>query len=111
MQVHEVVEDEVLSYTFMPWNAASLALLRVKMSDALLREFRHRYNHRVSERRRLGFPKIGHYDTWSIDKLQLLVEKNHNVLLYPWWSNTSNFATTKESFCTVPMHSKKLGAR
>ena len=42
----------------------------VELSDVLLREWRHRYNHRIAERRRLGFPKIGHYDTWLIDKLQ-----------------------------------------
>ena len=40
----------------------------IEMSDTLLREHRHRYNHRISERRRLGFPRIGHYDTWLIDK-------------------------------------------
>ena len=43
-------------------------------TDCLLREWRHRYNQGVSERRRLGFPKLGFYDTWLIDSLQLLVE-------------------------------------
>ena len=45
----------------------------IELTDCLLREWRHRFNQRVSERRRLGYPKIGHYDTWLIDKLQLLV--------------------------------------
>ena len=54
----------------------------VEMADMLIAEFRHRYNHRASERRRLGFPRLGHYDTWLVDSIQLLVERNHGVLLY-----------------------------
>lgn len=53
------------------------------MSDFLLAERRQRHNHRASERRRIGFPKIGHYDTWLIDQLQILVLKNHDHVLYP----------------------------
>ena len=81
----------------------------VQMADALLAERRHRYNHNISERRRSGFPKIGHYDTWLIDHLNLLVEDNHNVLLYPSWSNTSDCAKTKERFGTVSIHSHEVG--
>lgn len=81
----------------------------VELSDVLLREWRHRYNHRIAERRRLGFPKIGHYDTWLIDELQLLVEANHGVDIYPGWSNTRDFAPTPETFGTVPLHSSELG--
>lgn len=33
----------------------------VQMSDALLSERRHRYNHKVNERKRLGFPEF-----WSL---------------------------------------------
>ena len=40
--------------TFGGWVAG------VEMSDILLAEFRHRYNHNMSERRRLGFPKVHH---------------------------------------------------
>jgi len=40
------------------------------MSDALLAKFRHRFNQRMSERQRAGFPHIGHYDhTWVVDML------------------------------------------
>ena len=42
------------------------------MSDAPLAEFRHRFNKQMSERRREGFPRIGHYDTWLVEKLQEL---------------------------------------
>jgi hypothetical protein len=66
----------------------------VEMSDALLSGRRHRYNQKINERKRLGFPKIGHYDTWKIDVLQLLVERNHDVLLYPDWSNASDYKET-----------------
>ena len=82
----------------------------VEMSDCLLREWRHRYNQRQSERRRLGFPKLGHYDTWLVDALQLLVEANHGKLLYPEWSNASDYVETAESFDTVALHSTELGA-
>ena len=73
------------------------------MADCLLAERRHRYNHRVSERRRSGFPKIGHFGTWLLDKLQLLVEKNHDVHFYPSWPNTGDYADTSEKFGTVPI--------
>jgi hypothetical protein len=73
-------------------------------------EWRHRFNQRISERRRLGFPKLGHYDTWLIDQYQLLVLANHNVLAYPGWTNASDFVDTPESFGTVPLHSAELGA-
>ena len=80
------------------------------MSDALLAQFRHRYNQRCSERRRAGFPKVGHYDTWLIDKLQELVSLNHGKLLFPEWSNTSDLIDTPERFGTVPIYSDELRA-
>ncbi len=75
--------------TFGMWN------MGVEMSDVLMAEWRHRYNQHVSEQWRLGFLRIGHYDTWLIDYLQIIVERNHGVLLYPDWSNASNYATTQ----------------
>ena len=88
--------------TFGTWNVG------IEMSDYLLAEWRHRFNHLVSERRRTGFPKFGHYDTWLIDKHQLLVEQNHNVDFYPSWPNTADYADTSECFGTVPIHSSEL---
>jgi hypothetical protein len=82
----------------------------VEMADALLAEFRHRYNHSISERRRLGFPVLGHVDTWLIDKLQVLVERNHGVLLHPEWTNASDYRDTPESFGTVSLHSEEIAA-
>ena len=65
--------------TFGTWNTG------VEKSDVLMAEWHHRYNQRVSdERRRLGFPRIGHYDTWLlIDHLQIIVERNH--CHRPWY--------------------------
>jgi hypothetical protein len=80
----------------------------VEMSDALLSERRHRYNQKINERKRLGFPKLMHFDTWKVDMLQLLVEKNHGILLYPDWSNASDYKETAESFDTVALHSQEL---
>lgn len=80
----------------------------VEMSDCLLREFRHRHNHNVSVKKRLGYPDIGHYDTWKVDEIQNLVEQNHSILVYPNWSNASDMRQTKESLGTVPLHNKTL---
>lgn len=88
--------------TFGDW------VVGVEMSDCLIRERRHRHNHNVSVQRRPGFPDLGHYDTWLIDELQLLVESNFGVLLYSSWSNSSDFKQTPESLGTVALHYKDL---
>ena len=80
------------------------------MSDMLLAWWRHCYNQHISERRRLGFPKIGHSHTWLIDKIQILVERNHQIIAYPHWSNESDYERTPETFGTVPLHTQELGA-
>lgn len=92
-----------LHSTFYGWKVG------VRFSDQLLRERRHRHNHSTSERVRCGFPKIGHFDTWLIDQLQLLVELNHGMLLYPEWVNTSDYKQTEERFGTIRLHSDALG--
>ena len=83
----------------------------IEMSDCVRGEYRQRYNQRVSERRRAGFPKFGHYDTWLIDQIQISVEKNHNVLIYPTWRNTSDYEDTPETFGTVPLQSPELTSK
>ncbi|KAL7525102.1 hypothetical protein ACHAXR_003597, partial [Thalassiosira sp. AJA248-18] len=80
----------------------------VEMSDYLLAERRHRHNHNISEKRRLGFLKVGHYDTWKIDQQQNLYLENHGLELYPYWTNASDYETTDESFDTVALHHKTL---
>lgn len=81
----------------------------LEMLDCLLAEVRHRYNHRISERKIAGFPKIGHFDTWLVDLVQNLVARNHGIRVYPNWSNASEWAITPETFGLVPMHGKQLG--
>ena len=98
----ECVHKQIVT-TFGTWCTG------IEMSDALLAEFRHRYNQRCSERRRAGFPRLGHYDTWLVDKLQELVERNHGKPLYAEWSSTSDYADTPEKFGTVPIYSEELG--
>jgi hypothetical protein len=78
------------------------------MSDCLLREKRHRHNQNVSENRRSGFPRIGHYDTWLIKKLMKLVMHNHGWCMYPGLCNTSEYKFTDESFDTIALHTKGL---
>ena len=80
----------------------------MEMSAKLLAEKRHRHNHRVSEKRRDGFPKIGHYDTWEVDELQLLVYRNRGFLLFPHWSNSSEYVSTPESFDVVALQSEDV---
>lgn len=80
----------------------------IEMSDCLLRERRHRHNHKCSERRRYGFPRIGHFDTWLIDAIQLIVQRNHGVLLFPEWVNASDYKNTNESFGTIALHNQEL---
>jgi len=43
--------------TFGTWQTG------VEMSDKLMAERRHRFTQLISERRRLGFPCLGHFDT------------------------------------------------
>ncbi len=71
-------------------------------------EFRHRGNCHASQCRRLGYPIVGHYDTWMIDCVQLLVERNHNYNIFSSWSNTSDYIETPERFGTVPLQSAEL---
>ena len=40
--------------------------------------------------------------------IQLVVEKNHGVLLYPDWSNASDYKETAKSFGTVALHWQEL---
>jgi hypothetical protein len=62
----------------------------------------------MSERWRDGFPIIGHVDTWLVDAVQLLVEHNHNFLLYPTCSKSVDYLKTTETFGTVPLQSQEL---
>lgn len=80
----------------------------IEMSIALLGERRHRQNQRVAEIRRLGYPKIGHYDIWLIEELQLLYHSNHGILLYPNLTNSSQYISTNESFDAVALQSFKV---
>ena len=80
------------------------------MASCLLAEHRHRCNQRTSELRRPWYPKLGMYDTWIIDALQIVLGANRGTLLLPEWCNTSEFAPTPESFGTVPLQSASLSA-
>jgi len=81
----------------------------VRLTDCILTEARHRFNHRNAQRRRLAFPPIGHYDTWLIDKLQILHEMNYGARLYPGWSNTCDFVKTPELTTMVALFPAELG--
>ncbi len=91
-----------LAVTFGSWHVG------VEMSDCLLAERRHRHNHKCSERRRFGFPVLGHYNTWVVDQLQNLVRENHHTQMFPYWSNASEFKSTNETFDTIALHHESL---
>ena len=79
-----------------------------ELGDGLLAERRHRHNLKMAEKRIPDHPHLGHYNTWLVDKLQTLVERNHGVLLYPSWVSATDFRDTDESFVTVAIHSEEL---
>jgi hypothetical protein len=101
---HAESHHKGLVTTFGTWQAG------VEMAHHLLAEHRHRCNQRTSELRRPCYPKLGMYDTWIIDALQIVLGTSRGTLLYPEWFNTSEFAPTPESFGTVPLQSAALGA-
>jgi hypothetical protein len=81
----------------------------IESSDSFSTERRHRHNQLALEKHRAGYPKVGHYDSWLVDQEQILTEENHNILLFPTWSNAScNYVNTSETFQTVPLHSSAL---
>jgi hypothetical protein len=82
--------------------------INIEFSDKLTAEFRHRYNHNMSQRRRSNFPKFGHTDTWLVDELVNLVEHNHGQILYKGWVKPSSFGDTDEKMGTIPLHSPAL---
>lgn len=80
----------------------------VKSADYLLDEIRHRHNHNISEMRREGFPKLGHYSTEKIDQLQELCLHNHGCVLYPGWISASAYKSTDETLDTIALHHSEL---
>ena len=77
-------------------------------ADDLIAERRHRCTINASKRNRLHYPHIKHYDTWIIDALQNVVERNHNMLLYNHWISASEFAKTEETFGFVTLSTTEL---
>ena len=79
-----------------------------ELADCLLGERRHRQNEKIARALFDGHPDIGHFDTFLIDKLQNLLERNHKKSLYDSWVNASDFKQTEESFSMVALHNKEL---
>ena len=59
----------------------------------------------------VGFPRVGHVDTWLIDAVQRAVYQNHGVLMWPHWCNSANYQQTAETFGTVPLQNEALSVR
>ena len=82
-----------------------------ELGDCLLAERRHRHNTRMARRRRCGYPKVGHYDTWLIDRLKLLTAKVMKKTIYESWTPSILYRDTPETFVTVAIHSEELGEK
>jgi hypothetical protein len=80
------------------------------MTDAVMQLFRHRFNQRRSRAKREHHPQLRHYDTFLIDTLQVLVQANHNVDIFPHWSNSCDYIPTAEKIGKVPLCSDELHA-
>jgi len=74
----------------------------LELGDSLLTERRHRHNNRMAVLRIPDYPKIGHYNTWQVDKLQIIVKKNHGILLFPTWINHPTTATVRKVLLRSP---------
>ena len=49
------------------------------------------------------------FDTWKMDRLQILVEEDHGIVLFALiWVNGSDYRDTNESCVTVALHSAEL---
>ena len=80
----------------------------VELGDALVAEFRHRYNTGASERNRLGFPKLGHFDGWLVDLRQLLTAEIYGTQYLSRWANTLLMVSTPEQTGIVPLQEGTL---
>jgi hypothetical protein len=79
----------------------------IEAGDCALSERRHRHDVDVAGRNYSDYPKLGHYDTWDVDLLQELVERNTGEL-FPGWCNVNDYEDTDESFVTAPIHDQEL---
>lgn len=70
---------QLLSRTVQCWNGGP------ELIECIVMIIRHRYNVRASERHRLGFPKIGHYDHFLLDYVSDLTTKIFGRPKEPWW--------------------------
>jgi len=80
----------------------------VEYGSCLMINRLHRHNIRMGRRYIAGYPWLGHYDTWKLDRLQKLIEKNHGLAYIPGHHCTSDYRGTAETFQTVAIHSKAL---
>ena len=80
----------------------------IELADAIGQEHHHRCTHRMAERRRVEFPHFGHYDTWFIDAIQILVEINHNVLVFPTRTKNLDYVEAEESCGVIPLQPSEL---
>ena len=78
--------------------------LGAELADCILAEFRHRWNIRASQKHRLGYPNVGHYDTWLEDKLQELYLANYGRPLHQYWTSASDYRPTAERFGIIKLH-------
>ena len=67
-----------------------------------------RYSRSSSERNRLGFPKLGHFDGWLVDLRQLLTAEIYGTQYLSRWANTLLMVSTPEQTGIVPLQEGTL---
>ena len=86
----------------------SNSMTGIEYGSNLLLHRVHRHNIRMGRSHVPGYPWLGHYDTWLIDKLKRLVEKVLGIIILPGYVSPSDYKTTPESFQTVALHTDVL---
>jgi hypothetical protein len=87
---------QLLEMRFQPWNAGP------RFSNNVLAVIRHRFNIRRSEENRVGFPKIGHYEHYLLDRIQTNTAALFGKGVLRWWIPTLLYNVSPETFGIVP---------
>ena len=80
----------------------------VRRLRCILSEFQHGYNMKSFWRCIIGYPHLGHFDTWLFELIQSLNAMNHSIIFCPNWSNGSEMKIRSGHNGVVSLHTKEL---
>ncbi|KAJ3007675.1 UNVERIFIED_CONTAM: hypothetical protein HDU68_003395, partial [Siphonaria sp. JEL0065] len=90
-----------LEMIFDSWNAGT------ELVDASLCIIRHWTNILTSKQNRPNFPKLGHFDHYLIDQIQVLTKEVTGRVLFNWWPETTFGQKTDSKFVSTLLPSKR----